>query len=312
MGAWPVRCSPERSCSILRAISRASPTRSSCLRRPGAACTTSSAPRALAWAIGIADPAEIDRYNIHRASLLAMARAVGALAPNRTLCSWMPFISPDFPWPSAPSLGGDRRCSAIAAASIVAKVDEGPHDGGAARERLAVSVRPAQRVRHGRAPDGGGDVRLLRRAPAIIQTVDTVRHSGLRNTVAPFDREGALKRAEKALRQGRVDAAIAEYQGIVLAQPRDWNSANALGRPLRPSRTTRQGRRAIHAHRGPPGRGRLLSESLCALQEDPQGQALRRVRPRSVRRRRHQTRAFSPTPSPRISPWRNAGERPAT
>jgi tetratricopeptide (TPR) repeat protein len=47
--------------------------------------------------------------------------------------------------------------------------------------------------------------------------------------VAPFDREGALKRAEKALRQGRVDAAIEEYQGIVLAQPRDWNSANALG-----------------------------------------------------------------------------------
>jgi len=47
--------------------------------------------------------------------------------------------------------------------------------------------------------------------------------------VAPFDREAALKRAEKALRQGRVDAAIEEYQGIVLAQPRDWNSANALG-----------------------------------------------------------------------------------
>jgi tetratricopeptide (TPR) repeat protein len=47
--------------------------------------------------------------------------------------------------------------------------------------------------------------------------------------VAPFDREGALKRAEKALRQGRVDAAIDEYQAIVAAQPRDWNSANALG-----------------------------------------------------------------------------------
>jgi tetratricopeptide (TPR) repeat protein len=47
--------------------------------------------------------------------------------------------------------------------------------------------------------------------------------------VAPFDREGALKRAEKALRLGRVDAAIEEYTAIVLAQPRDWNSANALG-----------------------------------------------------------------------------------
>ena len=47
--------------------------------------------------------------------------------------------------------------------------------------------------------------------------------------MAPFDREGALKRAEKALRQGRVDAAIARYLHIIEAQPRDWNSANALG-----------------------------------------------------------------------------------
>lgn len=45
----------------------------------------------------------------------------------------------------------------------------------------------------------------------------------------PFDREGALKSAEKALRQGRIDAAISEYVRIVEAQPRDWNSANALG-----------------------------------------------------------------------------------
>ena len=45
----------------------------------------------------------------------------------------------------------------------------------------------------------------------------------------PFDREGALKSAEKALKQGRIDAAIADYVRIVEAQPRDWNSANALG-----------------------------------------------------------------------------------
>ncbi len=47
--------------------------------------------------------------------------------------------------------------------------------------------------------------------------------------MAPFDRETALKSAEKALRLGRIDAAIAEYVRIVEAQPRDWNSANALG-----------------------------------------------------------------------------------
>lgn len=45
----------------------------------------------------------------------------------------------------------------------------------------------------------------------------------------PFDREAALKAAEKALKLGKVDAAIAEYVKLVEAQPRDWNSANTLG-----------------------------------------------------------------------------------
>lgn len=45
----------------------------------------------------------------------------------------------------------------------------------------------------------------------------------------PFDRESALKSAEKSLKLGKIDAAIAEYVRIVEAQPRDWNSANALG-----------------------------------------------------------------------------------
>jgi tetratricopeptide (TPR) repeat protein len=47
--------------------------------------------------------------------------------------------------------------------------------------------------------------------------------------MAPFDRDTALKNAEKALRLGKIDAAITEYVRIVDAQPRDWNSANALG-----------------------------------------------------------------------------------
>ena len=44
-----------------------------------------------------------------------------------------------------------------------------------------------------------------------------------------FDRETALKNAEKAIKLGKVDAAIAEYVKVVEAQPRDWNTANALG-----------------------------------------------------------------------------------
>jgi tetratricopeptide (TPR) repeat protein len=43
------------------------------------------------------------------------------------------------------------------------------------------------------------------------------------------DREAALKQAEKLLRQGKLDGAIAEYVRVVEDQPRDWNSINALG-----------------------------------------------------------------------------------
>jgi tetratricopeptide (TPR) repeat protein len=45
----------------------------------------------------------------------------------------------------------------------------------------------------------------------------------------PFDREDTLKKAEKLLRQGRLDAAIAEYVQVIEDQPRDWNTANTLG-----------------------------------------------------------------------------------
>ena len=44
-----------------------------------------------------------------------------------------------------------------------------------------------------------------------------------------IDREATLKNAEKFLRVGRLDAAIAEYVRVVEDQPKDWNTANALG-----------------------------------------------------------------------------------
>lgn len=44
-----------------------------------------------------------------------------------------------------------------------------------------------------------------------------------------IDREATLKTAEKLLRQGRLDAAIAEYVRLTSAQPGDWTSVNALG-----------------------------------------------------------------------------------
>ena len=44
-----------------------------------------------------------------------------------------------------------------------------------------------------------------------------------------FDRDTTLKKGEKYLRQGRLDAAIGEYLLVVQDQPRDWNTANLLG-----------------------------------------------------------------------------------
>jgi tetratricopeptide (TPR) repeat protein len=44
-----------------------------------------------------------------------------------------------------------------------------------------------------------------------------------------LDRDDTLKKAEKLLRQGRLDGAIAEYVKLVEDQPRDWNTANTLG-----------------------------------------------------------------------------------
>jgi ribonuclease HII len=77
---------------------------------------------AVAWAVADADPAEIDRINIHQASLRAMQRAILALAPLPDIVLVDAFRVPDLPMAQRGVLHGDRRCSAIAAASIVAKV----------------------------------------------------------------------------------------------------------------------------------------------------------------------------------------------
>ncbi len=77
---------------------------------------------ALAWAVAAAPPTEIDQLNIHRASLQAMRRAVLALAPLPDVVLVDAFRIPELLIAQRAVLHGDRRCSAIAAASIVAKV----------------------------------------------------------------------------------------------------------------------------------------------------------------------------------------------
>lgn len=76
---------------------------------------------ALDFAIGVADPAEIDTFNILQASLLAMGRAVAGLsAPPDFL-----LVDGNQPVPSSipqwTVVGGDGLSTAIAAASILAK-----------------------------------------------------------------------------------------------------------------------------------------------------------------------------------------------
>jgi tetratricopeptide (TPR) repeat protein len=45
----------------------------------------------------------------------------------------------------------------------------------------------------------------------------------------PIDREATLKQADKLIRQGKLDAAIAEYVRLIEEQPQDWTAINALG-----------------------------------------------------------------------------------
>jgi tetratricopeptide (TPR) repeat protein len=44
-----------------------------------------------------------------------------------------------------------------------------------------------------------------------------------------IDRDTTLRKAEKFLRQGRLDNAIAEYLRVVEDQPRDWSTVNTVG-----------------------------------------------------------------------------------
>ena len=77
---------------------------------------------AVAWCVAASDREEIDRINIHQASLQAMLRAVLGLAPCPDFVLVDAFKIPDLLMPQRAVPHGDRRCTAIAAASIVAKV----------------------------------------------------------------------------------------------------------------------------------------------------------------------------------------------
>ncbi len=78
---------------------------------------------AIAWAIGVASPREIEKLNILQASLLAMHRAVLRLplAPTRVLVDGK-FCIPRLSLPQQAVVDGDATEECIGAASILAKV----------------------------------------------------------------------------------------------------------------------------------------------------------------------------------------------
>ena len=79
--------------------------------------------RAHAWAVASATVEEIDRFNILRASLLAMSRAVQALKIVPTLALIDGQHCPPLFCRSRAVVGGDGKIPAIAAASILAKTE---------------------------------------------------------------------------------------------------------------------------------------------------------------------------------------------
>ncbi len=98
--------------------------------------------RALAWSVIEIEVEEIDRINIYQATMAGMRRALEAVAVHCDIARIDGNALPKgLPCPAEAWIGGDARCRAIMAASILAKVT---------RDRLMVAL-------HGQYPEYGFD-----------------------------------------------------------------------------------------------------------------------------------------------------------
>ena len=77
--------------------------------------------RAMCWGIGVSSVEEIDEINILWATMLAMTRAVEALAHDCAHVLVDGNRCPKWRWASTAIVEGDAKCLSIAAASILAK-----------------------------------------------------------------------------------------------------------------------------------------------------------------------------------------------
>ena len=119
--------------------------------------------------LGMASPEEIERLNIHYASLLSMERAVRntALRPRLLLVDGLfPLEGMDY---SKPVVKGDRKCFFIACASIVAKVVRDRLDGRLRCCLSALQLEKEQRLSHRGAQAGHREVRSVAPPQAHLQ-----------------------------------------------------------------------------------------------------------------------------------------------
>ena len=113
--AAAVILNPERPITGLRDAKKLSPSRREEL-------ALEIRENALAWFVARASVAEIDEINILQASLLAMHRAVKGLDPQPDYVLVDGNRLPQWSYAAEPVVKGDDRVPAIAAASILAKV----------------------------------------------------------------------------------------------------------------------------------------------------------------------------------------------
>ena len=134
--------------------------------------------RARGWAVAEVSAEEIDRINIHQATLRAMQRAVLALAPLPDAVLVDAFRIPELPMAQRGVVKGDRQCAAIAAASIVAKVTrdrlmdllhtDDPRYGFDRHKGYATADHLAAVARHGYSPAH----RRSFRPPSLFDVLD--------------------------------------------------------------------------------------------------------------------------------------------
>lgn len=119
------------------------------------------------WALGVVEAEEIDRINIFAATMLAMTRAVAALAlePDEVLIDGNMTPAgrhPDWRWPARAIVGGDGLEPCISAASILAKEHrdrlmreyalEHPHFGWETNKGYGTAEHLAALRKHGPSP----------------------------------------------------------------------------------------------------------------------------------------------------------------